>query len=523
MRKKIFIATLMIFSLVLLSCKKDSDNISYEDEVYRDVIIDDYGHRSSNEGMIVLGAKLNDPYRYETMLQARNELMNEKIDVAIPVITATHKYMRVLPRNEELLDIIKADTNILFFDYPLHYEIVTMGCYYHDPSIADTLPTWQYCVVPTNYTLPNEVKFELIYELYFPPENVDNIFYTRLEEKAFQITGNLDENYTRASSWRPSATIKAYDDIVGGYIPLQGVKVTARRFTKVRTGITNADGYCTVDGTFKYPVNYSIKWERAYWDIRNGAIGQAYYNGPKQRGKWTLNIGKGGKSLMFATIHRAAYKFYYGNCLGLQRPILNTGKTKIAYFNKDAWWGTGCCWGTWDITGIVPNIMIAHPNSTKTNLVFGTTIHELGHLSHLITLEQNLYANLDKEIHESWAAAIEWRLTNHHYNNEQNKTYSHSYDYQDWHPCNLSNGKTDCYTPLFIDLMDDFNQNINNSIYPHDMISDYKISYIQKRIIPTSRSLETFYSTLKNNKISSVTDNDIDIFMTLYWDQDYSR
>ena len=86
-------------------------------------------------------------------------------------------------------------------------------------------------------------------------------------------------------------------------------------------------------------VNYSFKWERAYWDIRNGVIGQAFYNGPKLGVAWDLSINRtSGKSILFATVHRAAMKFYYGNCLGVHRPVLADSKTKIAVKDENASW-----------------------------------------------------------------------------------------------------------------------------------------------------------------------------------------
>lgn len=480
-----------------------------------------------NDSIIVLGNAINDPYRFEVMLVAHNQLANEMKGALVPTISPTHKYVKILPHSEEELDIIKSDTTLLLWDYPLNYEIVKEGTYYHDPNIADSLPTWQYCVVPINHQFSTEINCELIYNLYFPPEHDNNVFYDRLEERANIITGSItNEDINRANYWWiPSATIKAYDDVIGDYVPLQGVKVIARRFTKIKTGITNENGYCIVNGSFKYKVNYSIKWESDFWDVRNGVFGQAYYNGPSLKNQWTLNIDRGGESLIFATIHRAAYKFYYGNCLGVRRPILNFGRTKIAYLNRNASWGTGCCWGTWDLTGIIPNIFIAYPHlSVPTYDVFATTIHELGHQSHLITLGQSLYINLRKEIHESWAAAIEWRLTNHHYNEELGVDYEHHPDYQTWRPNNLSNGKTSCYTPIFIDLMDERNQGFSNNTYPYDaIINGYSISLLQNSIIPIVRTLEDLFVILDLTKPKSVSRDDIRKLMNKYWNQDYSR
>ncbi|MBQ8222969.1 MAG: hypothetical protein IJZ87_06460 [Bacteroidales bacterium] len=163
------------------------------------------------QGIIVLGNMLNDPYKFENMLQARNQLANERSSINTPTIRATHKYMRYRPQNDEELDLLKADTNLLLWDYPLHYEITVNGTHYHDPSIADSLPTWQYFVVTNDYQLPTlSSKCELIYTLYFPDEDSSDTFYDDLEERAYLITGNLaDDEDMRASSWTPSAVIKA--------------------------------------------------------------------------------------------------------------------------------------------------------------------------------------------------------------------------------------------------------------------------------------------------------------------------
>ena len=48
------------------------------------------------------------------------------------------------------------------YDFPLDYEIINLGTYYHDPSLPVDAITWQYCVVPVGYVLPpvqSEVSF----------------------------------------------------------------------------------------------------------------------------------------------------------------------------------------------------------------------------------------------------------------------------------------------------------------------------------------------------------------------------
>lgn len=536
------IVTVIATTSIFVSCKKEENALS-SSKFHKNLDGDEF---ECVDGEIVLGEPINDPYRLENMHQAYQSLIERYGDIPIPPIEPTHRYMRFLPKSDEELVILQSDTNLLWWDYPLDYEVLVHGTYYKDPEFNEEDPfTWQYCVIPIDYSYPEQIYHELLYEVFIPEDNGEEI-YELLEEEAYLITNNLsDEDLkdyieedlpcpieqtiikknrkAKTTKWTPSATIKTYDDIVGGYIPIEGAKVTARYGTKIKEGITNNAGYCAVNGSFQYQVNYAIKWERAYWDIRQGALGQAYYNGPKQKKSWTLNIAPNGISYFIATVHRAAFKFYYGNNLGIRRPILNIGKTKIACYNKNFGWGWGCCWGTWSLLGVIPDIIVAMENEPSYN-IFGTTIHELAHQSHLLFMGQSTYIQLAKEIHESWATAVEWQLTNHYYRDELGCIgYDYYYNYQQWYPGNKPSGHTDCYTPLFIDLMDNLNQRNNSSLYPNDMISGYTLQYIQNNILSTSYGLTSFRTALKNHKINGITDAQVDSLMALYWGQIYVR
>lgn len=552
---------LMLLAVIFLafSCKKEDvslpDNSSYEWKTNNQQMPPSRSENHSNNGStedvaIVLGDTLSDPYKLENMQKAYNNINNG--NAPISSVKANYRYVRVLPADQDELNAIEADTTLLLFDYPLHYEITVAGTYYHDPTVADSTMTWLYSVVPMNYQFPTGVNEELIYYVYIPPTESKGDFYDQLEEEAYRITGYEGEDNgskaARGSWWTPSAKIRAWDDIVQGYIPLEGVKVLARFLTKTAKGITDGNGECEVDKDFRYPVYYSIKWESNVWDIRNGALGQAYYNvNTSMSTPWNFYIGNNGSSILYATVHRAAYKFCYGNRLGLKRPILSYGKTKIAVYDKTAWWGSGCCWGTWSLFGIIPDINIALPHSTCTAEVFGTTIHELGHQSHLLFIGKGTYIQLAKEIHESWAAAVECALTNHHYNNELSsygtrcQQYNQGFSYQDWKPKDPPQ-KTNCYTPIFIDLIDNYNQrNGGNCGYypivsdscpysfspnnnrPNDVISGYNITYIQNNVLPDAYGLSSLCSSLKAHKIAGVTDQMIDNHMAPYWNRIYTR
>ncbi len=518
------LALILLGSIVLFGCKKNEVETAIGGKMHKSL------EAPQSDDEIILGDSIDDPYRIDNMRAAYDLLVNEGVTPPISSIEPNYRYVKVLPDDEEGLDNLEADTNLLLFDFPLHYEIVVNGVYYHDPTVLDSALNWFYAVVPSDYVFPTGNTVEDIYEVFIPEENTD--FFNQLETKSYLLTGNLtdeeDISVDLAGSQQgntrfiPSATIRVYDDVVGDYIPVQGAKVTARYCTKTASGITDATGYCTINKNFKYSVTYAVKWERAYWDIRKGALGQAYYNGPKTQNSWNLDISTGISSVIAIT-HCAAFKFYYGNCLGLRRPILNIGKTKIACYNQSFNWGSGCCWGTWSLLGVAPDIIVA-TSGVPTDYIFGTAIHELSHQSHLLYMGLSTYIQLAKEIHESWASAVEWKLTNHYYKDELGCIgYDYIYNYQTWHPGTKPGGKTDCYTPLFIDLMDDLNQRNNSSLYPNDMIFGYTLQYIQNNILSTTYGLTSFRTALKNHKINGTTDAQVDSLMALYWGQIYVR
>ena len=461
-------------------------------------------------------------------------------------------YLRFLPKNEDEWQILKTDSNIVLYDFPLDYDIEVYGTYYHDPEISDSSITWQYTVIPIDYQIPN-VEHEILYEVYIPP--MDSIseesglkssktsYYEDLMIESLKITGNYTEEESNLKStnglfkpkrWHPSGTIQVYDHIVNRNIPLQGAEVHARWSTHIETRITDADGKFRMGG-FIYKVNYAIKWERGYYDIRNGGLLQAWYNrSGRHEGEWNLNIGTGGESIMYATIHRAAHKHFYGDNLGIWRPILMDGsKTKIIYKDGE---GTGVFWGDWSSGGILPDIKIWGKNSSgnykPTNQIFGTTAHELGHQAHSQYMGNIQFWQVSKIVYESWADAVEWALSNDEYHKLGNKysvaaatNYFHPYNnHFDW-----PSVSDKAYSPIFIDLMDSWNQrnnivdyrgitiHIGSSTYPNDRISGYILSYINFNILRNSYGLSSLRDEVKKHKITGVTDTDVDDLFALYW------
>lgn len=399
-------------------------------------------------------------------------------------------------------------------------------------------------VVPINKPLPN-VPYERLAELVLDvaaleksPEKAAEL-WDKLETEALRITGNLCEDEMGSKGrWRPSGTITVWDDVVKGQIPLQGVKVRARWWFFFEHGYTNSLGSFEVGGTFKEgrKVNYSIVWERSNWDIREEDWGQAYYNGPKQLGAWSLSISSE-KSLRYATIHRALLNYYYGDRMGLKvpyEPSVVKSKLKVGYYHHDHWNEVNGSAIPFRNNISAPHVCVYGKgygwvnNEYKikwlpTDSIFANTIHELAHVSHWDMISEGAFALLwlDKStriIPESWADAIQWALTNSEYKRLGlifNSFEAKEYDYQGGNQKWLI-GNSKYYTPLFIDLIDDFNQkSIFGGDRPNDRIKGYSLQQIESLLFGV-RNLTFLQSSLKLNKPQGVSNDDVDVLINFY-------
>ena len=286
-------------------------------------------------------------------------------------------------------------------------------------------------------------------------------------------------------------------------MPVHDVEVRARRWFTTHKDITNTRGYYSCDGEFTRRANYSIKWEKYQFSIRKGLI-QQYYNGPKQKGNWNLDI-VGGLSKRYAIIFQAARDYYYGNRLGLKSPPTNgflKPQMKLRYEDEEELENGICIWGLHSrnrrgIGGLYLGNWIriyrvyptCRPASQESQWLYGTVIHELAHASHWELRRNNWNnGNTDPKVKESWAGGVERELSRLRYSN-----YQPSY-----------NGN---YTGIVEDLID--------GISGYDQVSGYVIAQIEGTLAGAS-TFENWKQNLINNHDNG-TESNLDALFD-YWD-----
>ena len=228
---------------------------------------DDYaglpaGNTEIPHGMMVLGEKLDNPYTTENMKSAFAALYPTKSRDAVKT---SHLYVRFLPENEAEFDIL-TEAGLDLVDYPVDYEILVDGDYYHDPSIEDGEFTWQYAVVPEDFAFP-DMRYEILDECciteYDPSvRSEDGIDWEAVEEEAFRLSGNGDmlQPATRAGKVNPSGRITIVDEQANGGKPVgvSGVRVRCNVFVKISNAYTDRDGYYAIPKKFSANPKYRL-------------------------------------------------------------------------------------------------------------------------------------------------------------------------------------------------------------------------------------------------------------------------
>jgi len=531
MKTNILMSIALIGAMCFVSCQKDKPTTD----------------TFNREGMLKLGKQLDNPYSVETMKQAWSNIQenNSSYRMMGGDISTTHLYLKFKPQNDEDLSLLQEDSTLNLYTYPLDYEISGDGDYYQDPEIPDSLPTYQYCAVPVDKVLPAGVFYEVLAELFIPDEDPDDggqRFASEettdaLVDEALRITDNFEpeeyqDNERRRKKWKPQGSVQVYhsfsENINSRYIPVEGAVVRARRWFTTRKGTTDAEGKFSCKGRFRRATNYSIKWERYHFSIRSGTIGQALFNGPKQKGDWNLKIGANENSFVtdkqqyYALIFQAAHFYYYGDRMGLTSPSRNRWwkkQLKIAARAKNGssshvhqrtlYWGA-------DIS--------LQKYGNYSDLVFSTTIHELTHGAHR-ELHKDNYNHLVSEgyvkpcvsnwdcmesdadisstaknkrrLLETWAQTVEIVLTRDWYINQCNIS-NYIFERKNYQYVKIEDEPY--YTSAGYDLIDDEDQSDTYSYRntPKDRVKGYSILELEEAI-KHARSWEEWRDNIKED------------------------
>lgn len=504
--------------------------------------------KSKNVDWIKMGKKLENPYSIKNMRLALQNLKAKKasstskevpIDLEFDVMP-NYFYVVFQPQTEAEEAVLKQDSSVVLFDYPLDYEFTDEVLDSRPELAPNEFPNY-YSAIKVDSEVAGEAQYETLEQLYIPEEDPyfgsklsknqkvsekKEILLDQLLDEAFKLTGNERQDTKTKTSpnakwifgkrWWPSGNITVYDEVAGTDKPVVGAQVLIRQWFTVRQGITDENGNFSTSSV-RGSARYVLQWERYHYSIRNGSFFQAETKSATEQKDepWNLNI-TGGDDKYHALIHQAAHDYCYGHRFGLDSPPKNNHlysfgiqrQMKIAA-RESAPWGVPSSFSHLRndlFYGLFAQIHIK-AYGRPSDAVYGTTIHELTHAQHSV-LDRSSYDNLvrdayfngatalenrNKRLLETWPTTVEIMMTLDRYKTKFNNP---KYSYRLTNLQNQTINYDYHYTSGGYDMIDDFNQRIvrdalgnirygsnglplQNLTLPIDNVSGYTLKELQ--------------------------------------------
>lgn len=380
--------------------------------------------------MIQLGERLEDPYEVDNVTKAIESLYPSKAGRV--GISPTDTYVRFLPRTEEQYRQLAAAVPSLL-DHPVDYRIVREGDYYHDPSLPDGEITWQYAVVPCDFSFPEGIEYEILHKCYIVEHDAhtradSGIDWQAVERESYRLTGNGDmlAAETKGSS-APSGRITVVDADFNEGKPfgVAGVMVACNSFVKFSSAYTDRDGYYAMPVSFtgnpryrlvfKNKKGFSLGFNLVLIPASISTLGKGEPEG------MDVDVLPSDNSLLFrrCAVNNAAYEFY-SRCtasdLGISPPP--QGLVIWIFSHLDGSCAVMMHQGTMveipllserygeymDLLNVfLPDITIGCKESQDSyRKIYSTAVHELAHASHYAQVGDDYWKEYVRYVLESY-------------------------------------------------------------------------------------------------------------------------
>ncbi|MDE5637872.1 MAG: hypothetical protein K2I43_07675, partial [Alistipes sp.] len=439
----------------------------------------------------------------------------EQEEFAGEELRATHYALRIYPRNETEQWFIDRMDDVSYAYLPFDYAAASADdasaagaepdcapsveleqspytVTYDDYVTADGQPVEpmtvrmpvMYVVWPCDKSLPDELDYKIDYEVFLPRSAVqtrstglgdDAMRLLELEavcraDGVARTRGEFDLIKQEFPKVR-TGTVLTYDNKLNRNVPLAHLKVEFSYGSNIYTAYTDADGYYTSGVELFNATTYMFTLQHNFWKIvRNNSVTPITVpQGTVGPTNLVIPVEPRPKTVVLSSDYqdyyafRAMNYFYYG-----EHDI-----TKHRYSDQGM--------RVQLMTGVHPNVpgVLSEFMPSKTSAAYiivynlsnatrveqmGTVLHEMGHfcLYSELNRDYDRFFNIHKLLLKSYGSYVGWFLVSKYYIDmgyepEYGEDISVHDSRQNWHKDKeLPMGH---FSPLFVDLVDDYNQN----------------------------------------------------------------
>lgn len=421
-----------------------------------------------------------------------------------------------------------------------------LGETYDVDAAEDGKPRPMYALVESGTPLPEEARCDVLAE-YFDPMSPLSGLTPEQAEAVMRALTPATRAATAEYDWYPSGRVEIYDELAKVYVPISGVSVVVTGYKgasdgtvlQTETCITDSEGRYTCKKLFYSLVSERVKWSNLYWNIMEDNANVAYTNSPAlDRKPWNLVVRSSSpdRAMQFASAYRAA-NFMHNNEYCISNMDDNgTSTVNIRCLDEAIPANTDDRFEQSPVASNIMTLFVYCKRKTPFE-IHNVVQRELGKAVHRLRVNAstNDYDDFSKVVRESWGELTKYHFAMLEYqglsalNTIQNFVPDYQADYgfvparpdalngQSWFYNTRIDANSQCRTPMFIDIIDDFDQ----STWPENFDSSY-IKYPQDQLF--SRLIAGFYALEKwSLRCKNVSDVELACYAAVQLDLSHMR
>lgn len=445
-------------------------------------------------------------------------------------LKSTHLALRVYPQDMNQLHWLESNKSLMVFYHPVRYDFQQSGiidnlnddtidseqdeeievedcCILEEPQTDSRIMCPVYVLWPVSSPIPDSVVYDYLYEAYV--------------QNTLEVDGIIPDSRFNLHVY---GYLRSHDNRLNQKTPVRHVQIQYQdQFGITKTTYTDSNGRFVLHaGVITNPVIVNLINDK--FAIRDSTTSNVKsYSLTISNGIVTVPMTPDNEYLLdcssgfFLDTYKAAeYYFYENNDLLESVPVYDTLGVSI---DIQAINSPGEYLGAF-YYGSTPYIKIWNHYkgnySGASSKIFGTVNHELGHATNYAYSGYSNMIATDPMIKESFASFFGWYNVLQNYSsiigtNQNIVNTICTQGRQTWTQSSINLN----YTPLFIDLYDDYNQHTASSSYNDDPISAVPLAFILSCSLgPTSYSAVS--SALINGIGSYYSAADISRFTSPY-------
>ncbi len=556
--KNSIIYLLFILSLIVSCVKVDDNRVLVTDTSWSDVVITKSRIRQDavwNDDLQLYLYPYEDIYKLTLFQDAYDRVSNgtsvthvssEERAKFTPGIKLkpTHRALHVKSRSVSEQSALERNEHITVRYIPFGYEgfnspdtylpdisddSIVDECKIEDRNAGDVRIADLYVYWPISLAIPDSLDYNEVYSVFIPEQSNDygNSLSSDcrgiLMKEVLAYRGlSTEENHARDGWDSVLCCLYVRDTLLHEYVPVPGAKIVIQPGI-IQSGVTDDAGYfCIPRNLGNYKVVYAVLTTNNWSVCINSStvpksinIGTtaSFYNSPAEVKGVRLS------STPELAVHRAAYSYYNdSHHLSCWNPLsYDPIRISVSDALSDA--------GQFDCYANPPYILIKP--KPEHDQVFFTTLHEIGHYAHYSRLGRSTFnsrwggSEWYKLLTESFASFAGWDSGRQYY---IDNGYVPSYPYDNFTVQDRQKWiftSSDRYSPFFVDIVDNYNQNTSNPSYLFDSLCNTTYGYqLIRQIIDncyTFNSVSTWFHYYDSVFSSVEIDNYLDEYY--YWEQ----